>query len=71
MQVRIVYVFSNSEEHLCEEKIVEDENNIKSFILNKKQTEIVEVGVKLRALPKVIKRDLIQQNAFIDGRVPT
>ena len=58
--------FSNGEEHLHEEKIVEDENNIKSFIWNKKQSEIVRVGVKLRALPKVIKR-----NAFIAGRLPT
>ena len=77
MQVRIVYsgddqkidVFSNGEDHLHEEKV--DIASKKYFIWTSKQTEIVQTCVKLRAIPKVIRRELIRQNAFIDGKEPT
>ena len=62
-------MFSNGEDHLHEEKV--DIASKKSFIWTSKQTEIVQTCVKLRAIPKVIRRELIRQNAFIDGKEPT
>ena len=62
-----MYVTEDDHDH--EKKNVESDSG--NFQWSQKQVEIIRQGVRLKALPKVIRQNMKAQNALEEGRHPT